>query len=93
MANRVGITLGKYKLQERLGKGGMAEVYKAHHEKLDRYITIKILHAFLSEGEEFLARFEREARAVAALRHPSIVQIHDFDHEDDLELVRLLHLR
>ncbi|MBT7016653.1 MAG: protein kinase [Anaerolineae bacterium] len=84
MANRVGITLGKYKLQERLGKGGMAEVYKAHHEKLDRYITIKILHAFLSEGEEFLARFEREARAVAALRHPSIVQIHDFDHEDDL---------
>jgi len=84
MANRVGTTLGKYKLQERLGKGGMAEVYKAHHEKLDRYMTIKILHTYLSEGEEFLARFEREARAVAALRHPSIVQIHDFDHEDDL---------
>ncbi|MBC8336879.1 MAG: protein kinase [Anaerolineales bacterium] len=83
MAKRVGTTLGKYKLMERLGKGGMAEVYKAHHEKLDRYITIKILHTYLSDGEEFLARFEREARAVAAFRHPSIVQIHDFDHEDD----------
>ncbi len=83
MANRVDTTLGKYRLLERLGKGGMAEVYKAHHEKLDRYITIKILHTYLSEGEEFLARFEREARAVAALRHPNIVQIHDYNHEDD----------
>ncbi|MBT6152058.1 MAG: protein kinase, partial [Chloroflexi bacterium] len=77
MANMVGITLGKYKLMERLGKGGMAEVYKAHHEKLDRFVTIKILHTFLSDDQEFLARFEREARAVAALRHPHIVQIHD----------------
>lgn len=84
MANMVGITLGKYKLIERLGKGGMAEVYKAHHEKLDRFVTIKILHTYLSDGQEFLARFEREARAVAALRHPHIVQIHDFEHEDDI---------
>ena len=84
MANMVGITLGKYKLMERLGKGGMAEVYKAHHEKLDRFVTIKILHTFLSDDQEFLARFEREARAVAALRHPHIVQIHDFEHEDDI---------
>ncbi|NQU30934.1 MAG: serine/threonine protein kinase [Anaerolineae bacterium] len=84
MANMVGITLGKYKLMERLGKGGMAEVYKAHHKKLDRFVTIKILHTFLSDDQEFLARFEREARAVAALRHPHIVQINDFEHEDDI---------
>lgn len=83
MANLVGKTLGKYKLTERLGKGGMAEVYKAYHPRLERYVTIKILHSFLAEGEDFLARFEREARAVASLRHPHIVQIHDFDVEDD----------
>jgi serine/threonine protein kinase len=83
MANLVGKTLGKYKLTERLGSGGMAEVYKAYHPKLERYVTIKILHGYLAEGEDFLARFEREARAVASLRHPHIVQIHDYDVEDD----------
>jgi serine/threonine protein kinase len=83
MANLVGKTMGKYKLIERLGKGGMAEVYKAYHPKLDRYVTVKILHSYLAEGEDFLARFEREARAVASLRHPHIVQIHDFEIEDD----------
>jgi serine/threonine protein kinase len=84
MANRVGETLGKYKLIELLGKGGMAEVYKAYHEKLNRYVTIKILHSYLADGEDFLARFDREAKAVASLRHPHIVQIHDFDVEDDI---------
>ncbi|MBN1305905.1 MAG: serine/threonine protein kinase [Anaerolineales bacterium] len=84
MANMVGFMLGKFKLVERLGKGGMAEVYKAYHEKLDRYVTVKILHTYLAEGEDFLARFEREARAVAALRHPHIVQIHDFEFQDDI---------
>jgi serine/threonine protein kinase len=79
MANLVGESLGKYKLLERLGRGGMAEVYKAHHPKLGRTVAIKILHGYLAEGEDFLGRFEREARAVATLRHPHIVQIHDFD--------------
>jgi serine/threonine protein kinase len=83
MANLVGKTLGKYELTERLGSGGMAEVYKAYHPILDRYVTIKILHSYLAEGEDFLARFKREARAVASLRHPHIQQIHDFDIEDD----------
>jgi len=79
MSTLAGQTVGKYKLQERLGRGGMAEVYKAHHPKLDRTVTIKILHGYLAEGQDFLARFEREARAVASLRHAHIVQIHDFD--------------
>jgi serine/threonine protein kinase len=83
MANLVGKTLGKYEIRELLGKGGMAEVYKAYHPKLERYVTIKVLHSFLAEGEDFLARFEREARAVASLRHPHIQQIHDFDIEND----------
>jgi serine/threonine protein kinase len=83
MSSLIGRTLSKYKITERLGKGGMAEVYKAFHPKLERYVIIKVLHSYLVEGEDFLARFEREAKAVASLRHPHIVQIHDFDVEDD----------
>jgi len=78
-----GKTLGKYRILEPLGRGGMAEVYKAYHPGLDRYVAIKVLRADLSEDVEFLNRFRREARAVAALRHPNIVQIYDFDVQDD----------
>jgi len=86
MASRTleGQTLGKYRILESLGRGGMAQVYKAYHPQLDRYVAVKILRSDLVEEEEFLARFRREARAVAALRHPNIVQIFDFDVQDDL---------
>ena len=78
-----GHTLGKYRILEPLGRGGMAQVYKAYHPQLDRYVAIKILRSDLVEEEEFLSRFRREARAVAALRHPNIVHIYDFDVQDD----------
>jgi len=83
MATLTGKTLGKYEVFERIGRGGMADVYKGRHERLDRTVAIKVLHPFLAEGDDFLARFEREARAVASLRHPHIVQVYDFDAEDD----------
>ena len=79
-----GQSLGKYRILEPLGRGGMAQVFKAYHPQLDRYVAIKVLRSDLVEDEEFLARFRREARAVAALRHPNIVQIFDFDVQDDL---------
>jgi serine/threonine protein kinase len=79
-----GQNLGKYRILEPLGRGGMAQVYKAYHPQLDRYVAIKILRSDLVEEAEFLTRFRREARAVAALRHPHIVQIYDFDVQDDL---------
>jgi serine/threonine protein kinase len=79
-----GQTLGKYRILEPLGRGGMAQVFKAYHPQLDRYVAVKILRSDLVEEEEFLARFRREARAVAALRHPNIVQIYDFDVQNDL---------
>ncbi len=79
-----GQTLGKYRILEPLGRGGMAQVYKAYHPQLDRYVAVKILRSDLVEEQEFLARFRREARAVAALRHPNIVQIFDFDVQNDL---------
>ncbi len=59
----------------------MAEVYKAHHPDLDRYVAIKALHPFLAEEEDFLARFQREARIVATFRHPNIIQVYDFDFD------------
>lgn len=79
-----GQTLGKYRVLEPLGAGGMARVYRAYHPQLDRYVAIKVLRSDLTDDEEFLARFQREARAVAGLRHPHIVQVYDFDVQDNL---------
>ncbi len=84
MEDLIGSTLGQYRLMEELGKGGMASVYKAYQPSLDRYVAIKVLHPFVATEEEFVGRFHREAKAVAALRHPRIVQIHDFGSKDDL---------
>src|SRR2546427_5253249 len=70
--------LGKYELQEQLGRGGMAEVWKALDSQLHRYVAIKILHADLQNDPDFLTRFLREARVVASLHHPNIVQVYDF---------------
>jgi eukaryotic-like serine/threonine-protein kinase len=75
--------LGKYEIQERLGRGGMAEVYLAYHSNLDRYVAIKILHAFLAEDNEFRVRFEKEARNIAKLSHAHIVRVYDFDYAED----------
>jgi serine/threonine protein kinase len=79
-----GQMLGKYRVLESLGRGGMARVYRAYHPRLDRYVAIKVMRPDLAEDDEFLARFQREARAVAALRHANIVRVHDFDVEGDI---------
>jgi serine/threonine protein kinase len=80
----LGRNLGKYHLVERLGQGGMADVYKAYQPGLARYVALKVIHSHLADDEEFIERFESEAMAVASLRHPNIVQVFDFDREDDL---------
>jgi serine/threonine-protein kinase len=77
--------LGKYQIIERLGRGGMAEVYRGYHATLDRYVAIKVLHAFLADDPEFKDRFHREAQNVARLKHPNIVQVYDFDYDPDGE--------
>ncbi len=79
-----GQNLEKYRVLEPLGRGGMAQVYRAYHPQLDRYVAIKVLRSDLVEEKEFLTRFQREAQSVANLRHPNIVQIHDFDVQDDV---------
>ncbi|MCB9006869.1 MAG: serine/threonine protein kinase [Ardenticatenaceae bacterium] len=78
-----GRIFGKYKLYNRLGSGGMARVYKAYQSNLDRYVALKVLHSALAEEDEFIGRFEREASAVARMRHPNIVQVFDYDTEGD----------
>jgi serine/threonine-protein kinase len=79
MDSPVGQTVGRYRIVEQLGRGGMAEVYKAYQPNLDRYVALKLMHPFLAADQDFIARFEREAKNVAALRHPNIVQVYDFD--------------
>jgi serine/threonine-protein kinase len=71
------------KIQELIGHGGMAEVYLGLHTTLNRPVAVKILHAHLAGDERFLTRTRDEAQAVAALRHPNIVQVYDFDFVDN----------
>jgi tRNA A-37 threonylcarbamoyl transferase component Bud32 len=88
-ASLEGQTLGRYRILEPLGRGGMARVYRAYHPQLDRYVALKVLRSDLVEDEEFLARFQREAQAVAGLRHPNIVQVFDSDVQDDVYYIVL----
>ena len=83
-ASLTGQTLGKYRVLEPLGSGGMARVYRGYHPQLDRFVAIKVLRSDLVEDELFLTRFRREAQAVASLRHPNIIQVFDFDVADDI---------
>lgn len=71
--------LERYEIQERIGSGGMARVYKAHDKNLDRTVAVKVLHEHLTEDPTFLQRFQREAKLVALFNHPNIVQIYDFN--------------
>ena len=87
-----GRTLGKYRMLRPLGRGGMARVYRAYHAQLDRYVAVKVLRPDLVGGDElnaesWRARFQREARAVAALRHPNVVRVFDFDVERGLSYI------
>lgn len=77
--------LGKFDIISRIGRGGMAEVYKAYQPSLDRLVALKLLHPFLADDPEFKERFEREARNVARLKHANIVQVYDFEYDNDSE--------
>jgi serine/threonine-protein kinase len=78
-----GASLGPYEVQELLARGGMAEVYKGLHVRLGRPVAIKVLPPQLAGEGNFRRRFEQEARAVAALKHPHIVQVFDFGNVND----------
>ncbi len=78
----IGTILGKYKILATLGQGGMARVYRAHQENLDREVAVKVLPPWYAADRNFVARFNLEARLSARLSHPNIVTIHDFSEQD-----------
>jgi serine/threonine protein kinase len=82
MTLAAGTRLGPYEILSPLGAGGMGEVYRARDSKLKRDVAVKVLPQALSADPDALARFEREALAVAALSHPNILAIHDFGTQD-----------
>lgn len=73
-----GSRLGAYEIVAPIGAGGMGEVYRARDLKLRREVALKVLPQSFAIDPDHLARFEREAQAVAALSHPNILAIHDF---------------
>jgi ELWxxDGT repeat protein len=79
--------IGKYRLIQELGRGGMGVVYLAEDTRLERQIALKVLHPFLSMDAEFVRRFTSEARAIAALAHKGIVRIHAFEEVDGSHLI------
>lgn len=72
----IGTQLGRHRLLDRLGAGAMGEVFRAQDVRLDRQVAVKVLSEKFSEDPDRLARFEREAKAVAALAHPSILVLY-----------------
>ncbi|HRK89595.1 MAG TPA: protein kinase [Anaerolineales bacterium] len=82
MASWSGKTLGKVQIGEMIARGGMAEVYFGEHTLLDRKVAVKIMRDHVDEDPETRARFEREARVMANLHHPNIIQIFDYDLAD-----------
>ncbi len=79
MPEWIGKTIGRVRIEKYLARGGMAEVYLGSHLSLDRPVAVKVLHSYIEEDLDLMARFQREAKVVAGLRHPNIVQIFDFD--------------
>src|SRR3989440_130261 len=81
---RDGMTLGPYRVIERIGRGGMASVHRAYHPGLDRYVAIKVLPDFFADDPGYRERFQQEARSVARLKHPNILEVFDFGYEEGL---------
>ena len=80
----IGAQLGKYRIDRKLGSGGMATVYAATHTTLGSPVAIKVLHEHLADQASFRERFLREAQAAAALRHPGVTQVFDVEATDDV---------
>jgi putative two-component system response regulator len=76
-----GTFVGPYRIVDRIGRGGMATVYRAHHPALDRFVAIKVMPEFFAEDESYRERFQLEAQSVARLRHPNILNAFDFGQD------------
>jgi serine/threonine-protein kinase len=83
----IGARVGAYHIVEPIGAGGMGEVYRAHDDRVGRDVALKVLPHRLATDEEARARFQREAKAIAAISHPNILALYEFEQEGDLSYV------
>ena len=88
MRDLIGRTLGHYRIVDKIGEGGMGVVYRAHDERLDRDVAIKVLPSSVAQDPQRLARFEREAKLLASLSHQNVATLHGLEvHEGQRFLV------
>ena len=88
----VGRTLGSYRVLESLGSGGMGQVYLAEHTMLSRRVALKVLPPEMASHPEKIARFEREAKAIASLSHPGIVTLYSIEEADGIRFLTMEHV-
>lgn len=89
----IGRKLGKYEITELLGQGGMATVYKGYQADIDRYVAIKVLPPHPGQDEQFVERFQLEARTIARLQHPHILPVYDYGSEDDILYLAIAYVQ
>ena len=88
MERYLGTTLdGRYEIAELIGTGGMAIVFKAMCNRLNRYVAVKVLRDDMAEDDDFRSSFQVEAKAVAMLSHPNIVSVYDVSHNDEINYI------
>src|SRR5688500_4263031 len=85
----VGRTIGHYEIAERIGAGGMGEVYRARDTRLERDIAFKVVSTALSDADHAQGRLRKEALALSRLSHPNIATVHDFDIIDGVTFVAM----
>jgi len=82
----------RYRIIEKIGSGGMADVYKCHDERLDRIVALKVLKSDLSKDSEFRSRFHREAVSAAKLSHPNIISVFDIEEDGGIQFIVMEYL-
>lgn len=92
MGFAIGETVGPYKINQYLGQGGMATIYRAQQLTLDRDVALKVIHPALKDDQSFLLRFKREASIVAKLNHPNIVPVYDFGEFEGVSYIVMRYI-
>ena len=85
----IGQTLGPFRVESKLGEGGMGVVWKAHDPRLNRFVALKLLPPGLAQNDERRARFIQEAQAASALNHPNIITIYDIGRHDGADFIAM----
>jgi len=87
-----GATLGAFRILHQIGEGGMAKVYKAYQPSMERYVALKVLPSHFAEDPQFIERFIREARTIAALEHRNILPVFDFGEQNGITYMAMRYV-